>query len=107
MSASQRTKGHAFEREIADRFRQAGFEAERNLTQSRDGGWDLDTDVGPIECKKRARLPSYLCPGENVRAVVFAQDRGPRLVLLRLDDALTLLLQSRELARAKSDREPS
>ena len=91
MGKTSRTKGAAFEREIVTLLNEYGAEAERNLSQSRDGGYDIDSLFGAWECKKRASLPAYLCPNENVRGVVFAQDRGPRLVLLRARDACELM----------------
>ena len=91
MSASQRTKGAAFEREIVNLMNEYGADAERNLSQTRDGGYDIDSLWGAFECKKRAALPAYLRPVENVRGVVFAQDRGERLVLLRFKDAALLM----------------
>lgn len=104
MSKAQRSKGAAFEREIVTRMNEFGLDAERNLSQSRDGGWDIDSFAGHFECKKRARLPAYLCPAENVRGVCFAADRGPRLVLLRLDDALRLMRAEAEALRARVAR---
>ena len=91
MSKSQRTKGAQFEREIVQRMNEFGADAERNLSQSRDGGWDIDSLFGNFECKKRARIPAYLKPAEGVRGVVYACDRGERLVLLRINDAFKLM----------------
>ena len=64
MSKAQRTKGAQFEREIVTRLNEFGADAERNLSQSRDGGWDIDSLFGAFECKKRARIPAYLKPAE-------------------------------------------
>lgn len=91
MGKTSRTKGAQFEREIVQRMNEFGLDAERNLTQCRDGGWDIDSLAGHFECKKRARLPAYLKPAENVRGVVYACDRGERLVLLRVNDAFKLM----------------
>jgi hypothetical protein len=68
-----------------------GLDAERNLSQSRDGGYDIDSMAGAWECKKRASLPTYLKPAENVRGVFFAEDNGERLCVIRRDDLLKLL----------------
>ena len=91
MSKSQRTKGAAFERECVILLNEHGADAERNLSQARDGGYDIDSLFGAFECKKRAAIPAYLRPVENVRGVIFAQDRGERLVLLRFKDACELM----------------
>jgi Holliday junction resolvase len=99
MSIYQRRKGAAFERECVTTMNEYHLEAERNLSQSRDGGWDIDSLAGNFECKKRARLPAYLVPAENVRGVVFACDRGERLVLLRFKDGCQLF--KRELDQLK------
>jgi Holliday junction resolvase len=106
VSKSQRTKGAQFEREIVTRMNEYGADAERNLSQSRDGGYDLDSRFGSVECKKRARLPAYLCPGENVRMVVFAQDRGERLVLLRFADAMQLMQTEKIVKEATCPPKP-
>jgi Holliday junction resolvase len=111
VSRSQRTKGAAFERECVILFNEYHGDAERNLSQSRDGGYDIDSKFGAFECKKRARLPSYLLPAENVRGVAFSSDRGERLMLLRVRDALrlmqmerTVLLKQEEMDREESNR---
>jgi Holliday junction resolvase len=95
VSASERRKGAEFERELVSRMNEHALGAERNLSQSRDGGHDVDSLAGAFECKKRARLPAYLVPAEGVRGVVFACDRGERLILMRLDDVLALLALER------------
>ena len=38
MSKMQRTKGASFERDIVNVLKEHGYEAGRNLTQTRDGG---------------------------------------------------------------------
>ena len=105
MSKSQRTKGAQFEREIVNLLNEHGADAERNLSQSRDGGYDIDSVWGAWECKKRATLPAYLRPVENVRGVIFAQDRGERLVLLRFKDAAMLMRLAYEFSRGASIEE--
>jgi Holliday junction resolvase len=106
VSKSQRTKGAQFERECVTRMNEHGADAERNLSQSRDGGYDIDSKFGTAECKKRARLPAYLCPGENVRMVIFAQDRGERLVLLRFEDAMRLMHVELKIKEATCPTKP-
>ena len=38
MSKSQRDKGHQFERDVVNVLKMHGYEASRNLTQTRDSG---------------------------------------------------------------------
>lgn len=93
MGRAQRDKGARFEREVVTAFNEFGMEAERNLSQSRDGGYDIDSLAGPWECKVRATLPAYLQPDDGVRGVIFKQDRGETLALVRFSDLLRLLRQ--------------
>jgi len=105
VSRAQRTKGAQFERECVILLNEHGADAERNLSQTRDGGYDIDSVFGAFECKKRATLPAYLRPVENVRGVIFAQDRGERLVLLRFKDAAMLMRLAYEFSRGASIEE--
>lgn len=104
MSASQRTKGATYEREVADEFNTAldlppARKIKRHIGQSRDGGNDLT--VGPlvVECKRRKTLgtvESWLAQAEAATAradgqvpiVVGRQDKGTSLVIMRLEDFL-------------------
>ncbi len=95
MSRAQRTKGAAFEREIVNLLNEYGADAERNLSQSRDGGYDIDSLFGAFECKKRKAIAAFLRPAEAVRGVVFAQDHRERLVLLRFKDAARMMATER------------
>lgn len=54
MGASQRLKGHGFERKIASVLRLVWYDARRGLDQTRDGK-ESDIEGTPlrIECKKR------------------------------------------------------
>ncbi len=57
MGKMQRNKGASFEREIVNLLIDAGFNASRNLSQTRDGGFDVivnGVDVA-IECKRAAK----------------------------------------------------
>lgn len=62
MGKLSRTKGHAFERECAALLRQLpGVEAERNLTETRDGNTgDIVNNLGlAIQCKVGATPPIW------------------------------------------------
>ena len=55
MSASQRNKGAAGEREVCSLIREhLGIKAVRNLLQTREGGADLKLNPYSIEVKRRA-----------------------------------------------------
>ena len=47
----------------------------------------IDNDY-KVQAKVRRRLPKYLIPSEEVDAVVFKQDRGEVLMLVRFEDWL-------------------
>ena len=47
----------------------------------------IDDDY-KVQAKVRKRLPKYLIPSEEVDAVVFKQDRGEVLMLVRFEDCL-------------------
>ena len=119
MSASQRTKGATYEREVCDAFTTLlGRKVQRNIGQARDGGNDID--IGPlvVECKRRKTLGTVYgwlqqaidaTRGRTYRktaydprtggdtydapwipVVVARQDAGESIVILRLTDFLTL-----------------
>ena len=52
---------------------------------------DIATALGNFEVKRRARFPDYLKPHAGVRAVIFREDRGDWLVVVRAEDYLGLL----------------
>lgn len=103
MSRSQRTKGAAYEREVANAFSDAlGDTITRRLGQARDGGHDLS--VGPliVECKRRHALAvvpwleqaADACVGEHAGkypVVVTRADHSASVVVLRLDHFLALV----------------
>lgn len=104
MSASQRTKGAAGEREWCDFLKDSGFpEAKRLLGQARDGGGDVLLPPMLYEVKRRhgiavrewldqavASVVNY--KGCEVPAVAMREDgRKDWMVLLRADDFIKLL----------------
>lgn len=119
MGKGQRTKGAVGEREVRDIFRAAlnRDDLQRNITQSRDGGYDLA--VGPlvVEVKRRKSIKTMhdwmgqaiaaakpkcdcarhehqvcdRCAGLHIPTVVFRQDGDTSwMVMLRLNDFLKL-----------------
>ena len=100
MSKYQRDKGARFEREICNEIESiTGFPARRNLTQTRDGGYDIAFGKFRLECKARKSLSVYAfieqceaaCSPSNVPVVICKADRKEPLVLMRFKDALPLL----------------
>lgn len=98
MSASQRRKGAAGEREFfAWLSTRIGQRVTRRLGQARDGG--LDGQVGrlAIEVKRRRGIAPLRwheqvskAAGERVGVVMMREDRGDWFVLLRAADFLPL-----------------
>jgi len=105
MGKSQRTKGAAWEREVAIRFREAmpGAEIRRNL-QSQGGaavGNDLVVPMFGIECKA-GKLPNPRAAlDQAVRdackdlypVAVIKDDRKPPFVAMRLDHFLEMVAE--------------
>jgi hypothetical protein len=108
LGKSQRNKGASYEREVMQKFSDFfGRSFKRNIGQARDGG--NDGDVGPlvVECKRRkslktlmgwyeqakaaaVRMPSGTGPLGRIPVVVMRQDAGESMVMLTLDDFLSL-----------------
>jgi hypothetical protein len=100
MSASQRRKGAAFELEVAKEF---GLQMDldipkRELSQTRDGGFDLRAGGFVIECKRRKRLTtldSWMAQARSgVRQTKLGLDRDIPIVLMRADQGQTMVLIS-------------
>lgn len=104
MSKLSRTKGHNFEREIAERLRQIpGVTAKRCLIETQQGNQgDIITNLSlSIQCKVGAVPPIYPAidqaveaarPGQIPVAVIRRNARAGKkydLVVLRLEDFLT------------------
>lgn len=111
MGKSQRTKGASFEREVCEVFSRAlKRPVKRNIGQARDGGNDIDVAPLIVECKRRKSLKTiegWMAQADaaavdrdplgkfgeddpNIPVVVARSDGGERLIILRLDDFLTL-----------------
>lgn len=101
----QRTKGAAYEREVAQVFNDAldlptAHKVKRNIGQSRDGGYDLPVGPLAVEAKRRktlATVEGWMAQCERaardeglIPTVVARQDQGESLVIMRLDDFLEL-----------------
>jgi Holliday junction resolvase len=96
MTAPSKRKGNEFERKIVSEARRQGLIAERAYASNgRSLGENDSVDVVVqglrIQAKRRERLPKYLQIPEGADAVIFRQDRGDTLILLRWDDVMDKL----------------
>jgi Holliday junction resolvase len=100
MGASQRRKGAAGERELANLLsEQLGWVCKRNIGQARDGGDDITTGQFRWEVKRRAGIAVYEWIEQAVRAsgpndvpiVACRGDGKGWLVVMRFEDALPLI----------------
>lgn len=126
MGASQRRKGHNFERDVVHFFRShlglSATEVKRGLSQPRGGTGEEPDVILPdslrwwVECKVGAR-PNLLAALDQARdgikkagsykmpMVVAKRDREEPVVLLELEDFLKVVSEVRDL-RAIIDRWP-
>src|SRR5689334_20038463 len=96
MSKSQRVKGAAFEREIANDLTESwGKKIQRNIGQARDGGDDITVKPFRIECKRRKGIAVYkwlyqcseACTGTaDVPIVVARGDGEDAIVIMAYED---------------------
>jgi len=99
MSKMQRDKGHNFERDIVNWLKDWGFEASRNLTQTRDSGGDISLPRWLFECKRYAKIAVYTwlrqaeiaAKPEQIPVVVAKADRQEPIVIMRFDKFLELM----------------
>ena len=99
MSKSQRDKGHGFERDIVNLLKEHGYEASRNLTQTRDSGGDINLPRWLFECKRYAKIAVYTwldqaiksAKGNQTPVVVAKADRKEAIVIMRLTDFMEIM----------------
>jgi len=99
MSKSQRDKGHGFERDIVNLLKEHGYEASRNLTQTRDSGGDINLPRWLFECKRYAKIAVYTwldqainsAKGKQTPVVVAKADRKEAIVIMRLTDFMEMM----------------
>ena len=101
MGKSQRTKCAAGEREVCHIIREVlGVEVHRNLTQTREGGCDIEVGRFNFEVKRRKSIAVHEFMDQAIKSVG-GSDRTPVVVcrgdgkewlcIMRLDDALPLI----------------
>lgn len=101
MSASQRNKGAAGEREVCSLIREhLGIKAVRNLMQTRDGGADIKLSPYSIEVKRRARIGLVYdwmaqarkeCSGEERPLVLCRADGKEWLAVMPIEELFRLI----------------
>ena len=105
MSKSQRDKGAAGEREAAAVLTDLlGVPAiKRRLSQTRDGGYDLDVLGVAVEVKRQERpsLPQWVRQAteagneaDKLAAVIHRTNRAPWLVTMSVDDWCSLVREA-------------
>jgi Holliday junction resolvase len=100
---ASRTKGHSFERKIARKMQEVGFEnARRHLEYHMDDakGVDIDnTDPFKIQCKALKKTPNIPKVFDEIKdvdedgipVVAFKVDRKGEYICLKLQDFLNLV----------------
>jgi Holliday junction resolvase len=108
MSKSQRDKGAGFERDIVNMLKAHGYEAGRNLSQTRDGGGDIDLPRWMLECKRYAKIAVYTWLKQAIKAakpgqvpvVIARADKEEAIAILRLTDFMELMNAKEVKAKA-------
>ena len=110
MSASQRNKGAAGEREVCRLIQDnLGIKAGRNLDQWRDGGFDIPLGPFCLEVKRRKRMAFYewtrqiekACASTGKEPVLFCRADGERWKVI-IDSDLFFRLAREEVVGWKS-----
>ena len=100
MGKSQRVKGTQFERDIVNLLKNRGYQAARNLTQTRDSGGDISLPRWLIECKRYAAIGKVYqwldqaiasASGIQKPIVVAKADRKDEIVIMRLSDFMEIM----------------
>jgi Holliday junction resolvase len=91
MTHPAKRKGNGYERELVAHFGGYGVPAERAYASNGKAlgcAETVDIVAGGcrIQAKRRKKLPAFLCIPNGCDAVVFRQDNGASLVLVRLED---------------------
>jgi Holliday junction resolvase len=93
---ANRNRGFGFEREVVNKAREEGLEAERawgsnGKSLGETEGVDCLVAGLRVQCKRRKKLASYLRLPEGCDAVVFREDRGATLAMIPLETLFQLL----------------
>lgn len=103
MTHPSKVKGNSFEREVIGLAKHWGLIAERSWgSDGRSRGLSKDVDVTiqvrrgalktfRLQCKRRAKIPTWAQTGGTVDAVVYRADYGPSYVAMPYINLLELL----------------
>ena len=103
MAHPSKQKGNRFERQIVELCKIWEIACKRAWGSNGEAlGMHADVDClieddFRVQAKVRKKLPKYLIPTEEVDAVVFKQDRGEVLMLVRFEDWLYDKKQEKDL----------
>ena len=98
MPSKSKAKGNRFERQIVQDIEGKGLKAKRAWGSYGEAlGMHAEVDLVfygqedneyRVQAKCRKKIADFLLPTEHVDAVVFKQDRGETLILMRFEDFL-------------------
>ena len=106
MSNKQKDKGNRFEYQVRDMFIDKGIDCKRAYaSDGRSLGHQENVDLVAymkdkeitIQCKVRKQITQVLMPDDNIYAQVIKQDYGKPYAVIRLEDLIVLLKQSKEI----------
>lgn len=107
MGKMQRTKGAEFERAVVMTLKARGFDAARNLEQTRDGGGDINLPAHLIECKRYAKIRVYewleqaeaAAKDHQIPVVVARADKKQAIAILYWEDFLGMMDNAETLTK--------
>ena len=110
MSHPSKVKGNSYERELVAKAKELGLDAKRawgsnGASLGKHPEVDLTIDVYDIQAKRRKALPAYLQVPDCCDAVIFRQDRGTTLVLMELDEWLSLIKELKALSNKQQNKD--
>lgn len=96
MTHASKRKGNSYERELVNQATAAGLIAERAYASNGKAlghaeSVDLTVSGCRVQAKRRKAIAAFLQPTADHDAVVFRQDRGESLVMMKWTDFLELL----------------
>lgn len=101
MASKSKAKGNAYERELVKKAIEFGLQAKRawgsnGLSLGMHEGVDLVIEGIKVQAKRRAKIAEYMIPDDDVDVQVIRMDRGQSYAVLRYDDYLSLILQTKQ-----------
>jgi Holliday junction resolvase len=104
MTHPSKRKGNDLERSLVNQAKEFGLSSERAYASNGKAlgcteQVDLKVENVRIQAKRRKKVADYLQIPDGADAVVFRQDRGDSLALIRYEYLLELIRCERELIR--------